>query len=103
MGPAVDLTECCMLSGCKQKAFFTAPGMLSCSTPGVVRTVLLLLDKHQHVLVSPKQVHDSGLGDSCTYPVSCRQGNTLTQPMVLTEQDPQLQKLIHLVGMSNTI
>ena len=63
------------------------------------RTVLLLHDKHQHILVCPKQVHNSCLGHHCTYPAFYRH---LTKPLVLTEQDAELQQLIQLAGLSNT-
>lgn len=63
------------------------------------RTVTLLHDKHQNMLVCPKQVHNSCLGKHCTYPAFYRH---LNKPLVLTEQDAELQQLIQLAGLSNT-
>ena len=76
--------------------------LLQLSTPAPVN-LLLLQDKHQHMFVSPKQVHNICLRDYCTYAAFYRQCSSLKHPMVLTEQDPQLQQLIHLAGMSNTV
>ena len=72
--------------------------LIQLSTPAP-RTVLLLHDKHQHMLVCPKQVYNSCLGQYCTYPAFYKH---LNKPLVLTEQDAELQQLIQLAGMSNT-
>ena len=77
--------------------------LLQLNTPGAVKPVLLLHDKHQHVLISPKQVYNSCLYKYCKYPALYRQCSTLSKPVVLTEQDAELQQLIHLAGMSNTV
>ena len=77
--------------------------LLQLNTPGAVNNVLLMHDKHKHVLISPKQVHSSCLRECCKYAAFYRQCSTLSKPMVLTEQDSELQQLIHLAGMSNTV
>ena len=75
--------------------------LIQLSTPAP-RTVVLLHDKHQHMLVCPKQVHNSCLRECCTYAAFYRQCSSVSQPMVLTEQDAELQQLVQLAGMSNT-
>lgn len=76
--------------------------LLQLSTPAP-KPLLLLYDKHQHMLICPKQVYNSCLGEYCTYPAFYRQCSTLKKPVMLTEQHPQLQQLIQLAGMSNTV
>ena len=77
--------------------------LLQLNTHGVTGNVLLLHDKHQHVLVCPKQVHTSCLGGYCKYQAFYKQCSSLSKPVVLTDQHPELQQLIHLAGMSNTV
>ena len=77
--------------------------LVQLSIPGVTKNVLLLHDKHQHVLVSPKQVHNSCLGACCKYHAFYKQCSSSSKPMVLTEQHPELQQLIHAAGMSKTV
>ena len=64
--------------------------LIQLNTPAP-RTILLLHDKHQHTLVCPKQVHNSCLRQHCPYPAFYR---NLHKPLVLTEQDAELQQLI---------
>ena len=75
--------------------------LLQLSTPAP-RTLLLLHDKHQNMLVCPKQVYNSCLHQHCKYQAFYRQCSIQTKPMVLTEQDTQLQQLTHLAGLSST-
>ena len=77
--------------------------LLQLSTPGVTNNVVLLHAKQQHVLVFPKQVHDSCLGGYCKYPAFYKQCSSWSKPMVLTDQHPELQQLVCLAGMSNTV
>ena len=93
---------CCKLSMSTDRPAKLTFKLLQLSTPAPV-TLLLLHDKHQHILVSPKQVHNSCLGGHCTYPAFYRQCRSLNKPLVLTEQDSDLQQLIQLAGMSNTV
>ena len=65
-------------------------------------TLLLVYDKHQHILVCTKQVYNSFLQEHCKYDAFYRHCTSLTKPVVLTGQDPDFTQLVALAGLSNT-
>ena len=66
------------------------------------KSLLLVHDKHQHMLVCTKQVHSAFLQEHCSYDAFYRQCSNCTRTSVLTEQDPDFAQLSTLAELSNT-